>query len=167
MEGDPDSHAINILWVTSAACKNSSSLAANHQESKCYHVHPYLDNGLKANFIDLTNLIRPEGYTVSYPERPASSFLLSVCRPLENVGGCSGSLACLNQTDPGFNTGVAAPLKLGDIGSSSQLYVEGSLLTVVYYVSVKSGSCFDSDSKSGNHTVKLHFICPTGNEVNC
>ena len=151
--------------MTSAACKNSSSLAANTQEGKCYHIHPYLDNGLKAKFIDLTNLIHPEGYAVSYPERPASIFLLSVCRPLENVGGCSGAMVCLNQTDSGFNSDVTAPLKLGNMNSDSRLHVEGSLLTVVYYVSVKSGACFDSDNKIGNHSVKIHFLCPTGNVV--
>lgn len=88
-----------------------------------------------------------------------------MCRPLENAGGCSGALACLNQTDPGFNSDVTAPLQLGTIGIDSQLHMEGTLLTVMYSVSVSSGACFDHQSGKGNHSVKIHFLCPTGNEV--
>lgn len=170
LEGDPDSHAIDIVWVTSSACKTSSSLAPNSQESKCYHIHPYTDNGLKATFIDLTGLIRPEGYVVSYPERPAGKFNISVCRPLKGASGsdpCADSMACLIETDPGFSSNIIPPASIGEMsGPEAALHMEDGLLTVAYSVAVTSGHyCFDADKGVGSQVVKIHFLCPSENEV--
>ena len=75
-------------------------------------------------------------------------------------------MACLNHSDPGLDSNIPLPLNLGGInGESSSLHTEGDLLTVVYSVSVKKGVCFDKESGKGNHSVKIHFLCPSGNEV--
>ena len=166
IEGSPTSHAIQIVWVTSAACKRSTNLAAKSSETKCYHVHPYQDNGLKAKFIDLTELIKPEGYTVTYSERKQAKVLLSVCRPLEISqdsphASCNGSMACLIETDPKLSSGLSTPLILGNGGGvESNLHMHGDFLSTVYTTS----GCTE-DNGPGNRSVMIHYICPSENEV--
>ena len=120
----------------------------------CHHIPP----GIQAKFIDLTSLIRPEGYLISYSERPDSRFRISVCRPLETAENqtCTGSTACLVHGDDHFN--VSAGERLGEIaGEDSNLHMEDGLLTVEY--SVASGAC-----EGARRTIKMHFLCPTGAE---
>ena len=166
IEGSPTSHAVEIVWVTSAACKRSTNLAANAAETKCYHIHSYEDNGLKAKFIDLTELIKPEGYTVTYSEREQAKVLLSVCRPLQISGdsphaSCNGSMACLIETDPNLSSSLSAPLVLGSgIGVESNLHMHGNFLSTVY-----STSGCTEDNGPGNRSVVINYICPSENQV--
>lgn len=166
IEGSPTSHAIQIVWVTSAACKRSTSLAAKITETKCYHVHSYEDNGLKAKFIDLSELIKPEGYTVTYSERPQAKVLLSICRPLEISkdsphAACNGSMACLIEKDPKLSSSLASPLVLGNGGGvESNLHMHGNLLSTIYTTS----GCTE-DGGPGNRSVMIHYICPSENQV--
>lgn len=166
IEGSPSSHAIQIVWVTSAACKRSTSLAANTLENKCYHIHPYEDNGLKAKFIDLTELIRPHGYTVTYSERAQAKILLSICRPLEISqdsphASCNGSMACLIESDPQLSSSLSTPFVLGSgVGAESNLHMHGNFLTTIY-----STSGCSEDGGPGNRTVMIHYICPSENQV--
>ena len=166
VEGSPTSHAIQIVWVTSAACKHSTSLAAKTTETKCYHIHPYEDNGLKAKFIDLSELIKPEGYTVTYSKREQAKILLSICRPLEISkdsphAACNGSMACLIETDPKLSSSLNTPLVLGDSGGvESNLHMHGDMLTTIY----NSSGCSE-DAGPGYRSVAIVYICPSENQV--
>lgn len=166
IEGSPTSHAVQIVWVTSAACKRSTHLAANTAETKCYHIHSYEDDGLRAKFVDLTELIRPEGYTVSYSEREQAKILLSVCRPLEISkdsphASCNGSMACLIETDPGLSSSLSTPLVLGSgVGAESNLHMHGNFLATIY----SSSGCTE-DNGPGNRSVLINYICPSENQV--
>ncbi len=159
--GDPSTGSIDILWITSAACKTDTDLAAQ-EESKCYFIQSYLDDGVKAKFIDLTNLIKPEGYETSYAERSDARFKISVCRPL-SLGDdpCNGSMACLTSTDSHFGASFGSPpYPLANKGEAEEsgLHIEGDFLTAVYSQAVEG-------CEKGKRIVKLHFLCPTGNEV--
>ena len=166
IEGSPTSHAIQIVWVTSAACKRTTGLAAKKAETKCYHVHSYEDDGLKARFIDLSELIKPEGYTVMYSERPEAKVLLSICRPLEVSkdsphSACDGSMACLIDSDPKLSSSLSTPFVLGNGGGvESNLHMHGGLLATVYTTS----GCTE-DNGPGNRSVMIHYICPSENQV--
>ena len=152
---------IEIIWITSAACKNDSSLAAKN-ESKCYYIHAYEDQGIKAKLIDLTGLIRSHGYETTYAERGGVRFAVSVCRPMEGVSSsrCNGAMACLvNQTGHTI-THQPVPLPLGyQVGGDSNLHMEGGLLTAVY---TSRGNSCDNNKR----LVKVHFLCPSGVQVN-
>ena len=125
----------------------------------------YNDNGIKARFIDLQNLIKPEGYLVSSVDRPGAKFRLSICRPLNLTGdasACNGSMGCLLEKDTHFSSSVSAPLVLGNIsGEESNLHMDNGILSVVYSHKT-TRSCTDNKS-----SVKINFLCPTGNEVRC
>lgn len=168
VSGDPYADEIVILWETSAACKNSSSLRYT-SESKCYHIHTYDDNGLRANFIDLTSLIRPRGYKVIYSQDKRYKFLFSVCKPLafsasdsDHPAQCNGHMACLVAAPGSSVGGVALPLVIGS-GTSrrdSRLYMASGLLTLKYYnITGVSGTC------GMKRNIKIHFLCPTSNQV--
>ena len=57
LEGVPNRHVVEILWITSAAC-NAKGSTAPKSETKCFNVHPVHNNGLKAAYIDLSGLVR-------------------------------------------------------------------------------------------------------------
>ena len=158
--GDPNSDTIEILWLTSAACKTDTNLATT-EERKCYFMQAYEDEGLKARFVDLTNLIRPEGYEITYAERSDGVFKISVCRPL-SLGvdhHCNGHLACLTGKDSHFSIDGDVPIPLVAKGSAEgDLHMEGDLLTVVYTETVE-------ECENKKRAVKIHFLCPTGDEV--
>ena len=165
--GDPNADEIVILWETSAACKTSSSLHYT-QEAKCYHIHTYNDNGLRADFIDLTSLVQPQGYSVLNSEDSSVRFLLSVCKPLSFAGddqhpaGCNGSMACL--VGAGGSLGASVPLVVGNWSSrlDSRLHMHEGLPTVEYSVNMtKKETC------EGVRNIRVHFLCPTENQVSC
>ena len=160
--GDPSDHTIEILWITSAACKTDSALAAS-PESKCYTINAYEDDGIKAKMIDLSSLIRTSGYEVMHPENKEAKFLIGVCRPIQNAQypQCNGSMVCLIQTDPNFILGGASvPLKLASINEAeTRLEIDSDFPTVRYTDSEASG-CDDSSRK-----VKIVYMCPSGSEV--
>ena len=165
--GDPHAEEVTIVWETSAACKTSTSLRYT-PEAKCYHIHTYQDNGLKANFIDLTSLVRPLGYQALSAENTQFKFLVSVCRPLrfatpdrDHPGTCNGTMACL--VGAGGNLQGSVPLVLGDwtTGPSPGLRMHQDLLTVQYTTNHTNGAC------SGKRNVTIHFICPDENQVGC
>ena len=108
---------------------------------------------------------------MSYPERPAGKFNVSICRPLEGditTNRCAGSMACLIERDPGFSSSISPPVVIGNIsGTESSLHMENGLLTVVYSVNVSAEHyCYDTDSGVGSQSVKIHFLCPSANQVN-
>ena len=160
--GDPNSGAIEILWLTSAVCKTDTKLVAQ-EESRCYFIQTYEENGLKARFSDLTGLILAEGHETSYVERGDARFKISVCRPLAlgDAHPCTGSMACLMTGDSHFTVTSELPLPLVERGAEedSSLHMEGDLLTVIYS---KDGvdSC-----EHKQRSVKIHFLCPSGGEV--
>ena len=160
VSGDPSDRSIEILWITSAACKTDTTLAAS-QETKCYTVSAYRDNGVKAKMFDLTNLIQTAGYEVTYPARKDARFLVAVCRPIQSMQypQCNGSMACLIQSDPKFELGGnSVPLKLASInGSQSNLQIERDFPIVRY-----TGKASECDS---GRKVKINYLCPVGNEV--
>ena len=159
--GDPYSDEILIIWETSAACKTSSSRHFS-RESKCYHVHAYEDNGLRATLIDLTSLIRPQGYLVEAED--GTKIRLSLCKPLmlssDGVAdfppACNNTMAC--HLPDGMNT--SDPLILGNWsdGDEARLHMHEGLLTMQYSV---NGTCSPSNMRS----VRIHFLCPTENQV--
>ena len=160
--GDPHTHAVEILWITSAACKTDSGVAPK-DESKCYLIQSYEDPaaGLQAKFIDLSNLIRPGGHNASYVEMEKAEFRVSVCRPLQ--GGdvpeqCVGAMMCLTQTDPNLHVSSVTPLGYRN-GEQSNLHIEDDLPTIVY--TMNQTECEDTHKR----VVKIHFMCPSGNEV--
>ena len=159
--GDPADHAIEILWVTSAACKTDSSMAAT-PESKCYTISAYEEDGVKAKMVDLSHLIQTSGYEVAHPESKQGRFLLGVCRPIQSgtYPQCNGSMACLIQADPSYDLGGASvPLKLATINASqTSLEIESNFPRVTY-IGEKPSGC-DSERK-----VKVIYQCPTGSEV--
>ena len=158
--GDPADRTIEILWVTSAACKTDTSLAATH-ETKCYTIKAYEENGIKAKMIDLSNLIQEPGYEVTHAEKEQAVFLVGVCRPIQSgtYPQCNGSMVCLVHSDPGLNLGDASfPLKLASINTSTSLQVESNFPTVVYN-GEKAAGC---ESK---RKVKVIYQCPSGSEV--
>ena len=161
VSGDPSDHTIEILWITSAACKTNTQLAAT-AETKCYTIHAYEDNGIKAKMIDLTNLIQTAGYEVTYPEKKGAKFLVGVCRPIQSTQypQCNGSMACLIQADPSFELGdVSIPLQLASIDvAQSNLQIEADFPTVRF--TGGQVSLCDSGRK-----VKVIYLCPSGNEV--
>ena len=160
--GDPADHTIEILWVTSAACKTDSSLAPTLHETKCYTIHAYEEDGVKAKMIDLSNLIQTSGYEVTHPESKDAVFLIGVCRPIQSSAHpqCNGSMACLIRSDSSFDLGGASlPLKLASIDSTpTSLEIESDFPTVRY--SGEKGSGCESNRK-----VKVIYQCPTGSEV--
>lgn len=158
-----------ILWETSAACKTSTSLHYT-SEAKCYHVHPYEDNGLRANFIDLTSLIHPQGYRVLNSEDSSYKFLLSVCKPLafasadaEHPTPCNGSMACLVEAAAGSSLVSSVPLVLGNWSSvlDSRLHMHEGLLSVEYSVNITQSVCGSVNARK----VRVHFLCPSENQV--
>ena len=165
--GDPNADEVVILWETSAACKTTSSLRYT-EEAKCYHIHTYNENGLRANFIDLTSLVRPQGYRVLNSEDSSFKFLLSVCKPLsfaadhEHPAACNGSMACLVGAGTGF--GASVPLVLGSWSSTllgPRLHMHEGFLAVEYSVNITTpqGTCGNA------RNVKVHFLCPNENQV--
>ena len=162
--GDPSSREVIIVWETSAACKTSSSLHYT-SETKCYHIHTNNEHGLRANFIDLTSLIRPKGYQVVNSENDQFKFLLSICKPMvlgaghESHGACNGSMMCL--VEKGSSLGDGVPMVLGNWSSAleSRLHMHEGLLTMQYSVSVNPGAC------GSVRNVTIHFLCPSGNQV--
>lgn len=168
--GDPRSDQVVVLWDTSAACKTTSSLHYT-QEAKCYHIHTYEEDGLRANFIDLTSLIHPQGYQVLSSEDASVNLLLSVCKPMvfgvgssppadeEHPTLCNGSMACL--VHAAGSLGSSVPLVLGAWSSNetdARLHMHEGLLTVEYSVS-GGGSC------GSGRSVRIHFLCPDQNQV--
>lgn len=166
MLGDPNADEIAILWQTSAACKTTSPLRYM-QEAKCYHIHTYQDNGLRANFVDLTSLVRPRGYPVASSEDSSYRFLLSVCKPMSIPSGdaehpCNGSMACLVGAGEGFGGSAAPPVVLGDCSAGvlpPRLHVHEGFLAVEYGTNTTQGAC------GGRRNVKVHFLCPSENQV--
>ena len=171
MSGDPHNEEVTIIWETSAACKTTSSLRYT-PEAKCYHIHTYQQDGLRASFIDLTSLVRPLGYQVLNAENTQFKFLVSVCRPLrfgppgndvDHPAGCNGTMACLVTAGGGF--GESVPVVLGAwSGSGSpgpRLHMHQGLLTMEYNSTVGNtdGVC------QGKRNVTIHFICPDENQV--
>ena len=160
--GDPSDHSIEILWITSAACKTDSDLAAG-PETKCYTLRAYKDDGVKAKMIDLSNLIRTSGYEVVHPENKQAKFIVGVCRPIQSgtYPQCNGAMACLVETDPGFDLGGATvPLKLASIDDEeTRLEIESDFPTVRYRGQEAATGCDDK------RKVKVIYLCPTGSEV--
>ena len=160
--GDPHTHSIEILWITSAVCKTDTGVAPKN-ESKCYLIQPF-DNpgsGLQAKFIDLSNLIRSRGHNASYAEMEKSEFRVSVCRPLESSDlpdQCIGAMMCLTQTDPKLHITTVTPLAYQS-GEQSNLHIEDDLPTIIY--TKDQNDCEDTHKR----VVKIHFMCPSGNEV--
>ena len=160
--GDPADHTIEILWVTSAACKTDSSLPATH-ETKCYTIRAYEENGVKAKMIDLSTLIQPSGYEVTHATTEEAVFLIGVCRPIQSVTHpqCNGSMVCLVHSGPGLQLGDASvPVKLASIDDSTSLQFESDFLTVRYTGEEATGC----DSK---RKVKVVYQCPSGDDVSC
>ena len=160
--GDPHTHAVEILWITSAACKTDTGVAPTN-ESKCYLLQPYEDpaSGLQAKFIDLSNLIRARGHNTTYAEMEKAEFRVSVCRPLQGSDvpeQCVGAMMCLTQTDPNLHVTTVAPLAYQN-GEQSNLHIEDDLPTIVY--TMEQSECEDTNKR----VVKIHFMCPSGNEV--
>ncbi len=159
--GDPSTGSVDILWITSAACKTDTELVAG-DESKCYFIQSYEEDGVKARFIDLSHLIRPEGYEASHEERSDALFKISICRPLSlGPHPCNGSMVCLLNTDSHFGDSFdSPPYALAGRGDAEEagLHMEGDLLTVIY--SQVAEGC-----EGGRRKVKVHFLCPTGDEV--
>lgn len=161
--GDPNADEVVIVWETSAACKTSSSLRYT-KEAKCYHIHTYNDNGLKANFIDLTSLVKPQGYQLLSSEDKDFKLLLSVCKPLslattddEHPLKCNKSMACVVGVGEGYD-GVAAPLVVGGWSDGAGLRMHDGMLTVEYK--------YDTDKACGKvRVVRVHFLCPSENQV--
>lgn len=166
--GNPREDQVVILWDTSAACKTSSSLRYT-PEAKCYHLHPYHQDGLRASFMDLTSLVRPQGYHVLSSEDSSVQLLLSVCKPVRpepDHSACNGSMACLVSAGTSLGSGVSSgslPLVLGAWSREDRLHMHEGLLTVEYNVSAPSGGA-DSDCSSGR-SVRVHFLCPNENQV--
>lgn len=156
--GDPNSDEILIVWETSAACKTTASRHYS-RESKCYHVHAYEDNGLRATFIDLTSLIRPEGYLVESDDGTRIRF--SVCKPLMSISQddfpsvCNGTMACLPTASSSQVLGVWSE------GGEARLHMHNGLLTVEYSVNVSDAVCEPTHTR----TVRIHFLCPEENQV--
>ena len=152
---------MDILWITSAACKTDTAMAAT-PETKCYTVSAYEDNGVKAKMIDLSNLIQTSGYEATHPESKDARFLIGVCRPIQSVQypKCNGSMACLIQSDPSFDLGGASvPLQLASIDATqTNLQIESDFPTVRF----TGGQATNCD---GSRKVKVNYICPSGNEV--
>lgn len=170
VQGDPHSDEVVILWDTSAACKTTSSLRYT-QETKCYHIHTYQDDGLKANFIDLTSLIHPQGYQVLSAEDASVKLLLSVCKPMrfaeslssdEHPSSCNNSMACLVQSGGSLGSNAQSPMILGawSADSAARLHMHEGLLTVEYNASVSGGGACGS-----SRGVRVHFLCPEQNQV--
>ena len=165
VSGDPVDHTLDILWMTSAACKKNTPLAAQN-ETKCYTAQFYQDNGMKAKLIDLTSLIRTSGYEVTSPEREGAKFLVGVCRPIQNAQypRCNGSMACLTQADQSFFLDrESIPINLASIGNAvptPSLEIESDFPTVTF-----SGPTSASSACEEGRKVKFNFICPSGNEV--
>ena len=159
--GDPADQTIEILWVTSAACRTDSSLAATH-ETKCYTIQAYKQEGVKAKMIDLSNLIQTSGYEVAHPETKDAKFLIGVCRPIQSGAypQCNGSMACLIRAAPIFDLdGASLPIKLASIDiSETSLKIESDFPTIRYTGEEPSGC-------DSNRTVKVIYQCPTGSEV--
>ena len=158
--GDPADHTIEILWLTSAACKTDSSLATT-PETKCYTIRAYEENGVKAKMIDLSNLIQPSGYEATHAETKEAVFLVGVCRPIQSgtYPQCNGSMVCLVHSDPSFDLGnVSIPLKLASVDDSSSLEVESGFPTLTYTGEQATGC--DKERK-----VKVIYQCPFGSEV--
>lgn len=159
VSGDPSDDTVEILWITSAACKTDTPLAATN-ETKCYTVSAYKDNGIKAKMIDLSNLIQTAGYEVTYSEKKDAKFLVGVCRPIQSVQypQCNGSMACLIQADPSFEIDKASlPLKLAFMYNASNLQIESDFPTMHFASQVPA--C------DGGRKVKINYLCPSGNEV--
>lgn len=168
--GEPSADEVAILWQTSAACKTTTSLRYT-SEAKCYHIHTYEDDGLRANFIDLTSLICLEGYQVLNSEDSHFKFLLSVCKPMvfagsgdtEHPSGCNGTMACLVEAGEGL--GATVPLVLGGWsagGLGPRLHMHEGLLSIQYSIEIPKGG----GTCGSMRNVTIHFLCPDENQVN-
>ena len=165
LEGDPRTHAIEILWITSAACKREKD-DSKPKETKCYELQHTIDKekGIEAEFIDLSGLIKDTGYEATMADRPDVIMNVSICRPMKSDDDCSGSMACLYQGDSHLNvTGHNVPLPLGFISSTSRQsypHYESGVLTVIFPIKKENVNC-----NGGSAFVKLRFFCPKGDEV--
>ena len=160
LEGVPSRHVVEVIWVTSAVC-NPSGPTAPKNETKCYSVHPVHDNGLKAAYVDLSGLIKDTGFSATTSERQGIRVDVSVCRPMKRSDGCDGSMACLVTGDKelAVHSKNLALSKLQGSRESATPHMEGDMLTVEYPIS--SDKVTDCDSPM----VKIHFLCPTGDQV--
>ena len=160
LEGVPNRHVVEIIWITSAVC-NPSGATAPKNETKCYSIHPIHDNGLKAAYIDLSGLIKDTGFSATMSERPDIRVDVSVCRPMNRNDGCGGSMACLvsGDRDLSIKTKKLALSRLTGSRASATPHMEGDFLTVEYPIS--------NDKVTGcdHPMVKIHFLCPTGDQV--
>lgn len=162
ISGDPRKHVVEIEWITSAACNKDSSDAPK-METKCYHIHSYHDNGLKASFVDLSGLIRDSGYTATKTGRPDLVLNISACRPVKSSDGCNGAMACLYNGDSQLHES-SNKLSLSKLSSGNLMkatpHMEGNFLTAEYPIS--SLVAKDCD---GTSFVRIRFICPTAEQV--
>ena len=165
IESDPHNGIIDILWITSAACK---STGAPPKETKCYIIdHTQGNSGLQATFIDLSGLVRPSGFPATMAERPDLILNVTVCRPISE-GACQGAMMCLYRKDSALELPSKAPMKLAELPSDYTSsgavphYPSGEdELTVEYEIS----SVVDSSCGDGKSSAKIRFFCPTGDEV--
>ena len=165
IEGDPHNHAVEIIWITSAACKPPSDDTSMHNETKCYLLNHSEDkeNGIQAEFIDLTGLIQNKGYETTMAERPNIVLNVSICRPMRG-GDCDGSMICLYQSDSHLNVNLSGkPLKLATLptsGSHNDIvpHYEDGIVTVIYPIT-PTVPCTESAF------AKIKFYCPVGDEV--
>ncbi len=163
VNGDPHAHEVLIVWETSAACKTSTSRRYS-DESKCYHVHTYQDNGLRANLVDLTSLIRPQGYVVKSSD--GTQIRVSVCKPLMastevNISStCVGKMACAQRGNSHQEVVLGA---WSEEDEDTKLHMHNGLLSVQY--SQNTPNCTVGGSSEGRRLVRIHFICPKENQV--
>ena len=153
------------------SCKTSSYRHFS-KESKCYHVHVYEDDGLRASFIDLTSLIRPNGYLVESDSGMKIRF--SVCKPLmlrSQVTAqddfplpCNGTMGCVPVVEGKDSIGTVVLGEWSD-GEESRLHMHNGLLTVQYFVKNISEVCWRDNTATHTRSLRIHFLCPTENQV--
>ena len=161
VNGDPHLSEILIMWETSAACKTSTSRRYT-LESKCYHVHTYHQNGLRASLVDLTSLIRPQGYQVKSSD--GTTITVSICKPLvatSSSATCNGSMACARR---GKGQEVVL-LGAWSEDKEMQLHMHNGLLSVQYSMKNVSEDCGTESSTTHTRNVRIHFICPKEDQV--
>ena len=151
-----------MMWITSAACKHTSDKTP--LETKCYNLKHSIDrdNGIEAEFVDLTGLIQDAGYEATMAERPDVIMNVSVCQPMKSDDACDGSNICLYHGDS--NLDVTTPLPLGFITAESinesTPHYDSGVLTAVFPTKKDNVDCSGSSP-----FVKVRFFCPTGDEV--
>lgn len=160
LEGVPNSHVVEILWITSAVC-NPSGPTAPKNETKCYSIRPVHNNGLKAAYVDLSGLIKDTGFSATMSERPDIRVDVSVCRPMNRNDGCGGSMACLITGDKELTVKSSnlALSSLSDSRASATPHMEGDMLTVEYLIRSEKVTGCDKPM------VRIRFLCPTGDQV--